>query len=194
MPRLRSRVYCEFSIFRPSKRAFFRPHNIGEQLAKDSSFGTRLDDGRAIGISWTGLETQQDVSPKDRCESLMARYSFWFRATYRKLQTYCASIFKTAREALNLACCRRHKTDSDSIANSSLAAAAMAHYAPWMNDRLVLVKLLHAMDADARQIIRWKLQGYTDSEIAERLGSTSNAVSVRLARSLENAARSVLLG
>jgi DNA-directed RNA polymerase specialized sigma24 family protein len=55
-----------------------------------------------------------------------------------------------------------------------------------------LINLLRAMDADGRQILRWKLQGYSDSEIANRLGSTPSAVRTRLTRSLNQAARSIL--
>ena len=55
-----------------------------------------------------------------------------------------------------------------------------------------LINLLRAMDADGRQILRWKLQGYSDSEIANRLGSTPSAVRTRLTRSLNQAAQSIL--
>ena len=55
-----------------------------------------------------------------------------------------------------------------------------------------LINLLRAMDADGRQILRWKLQGYSDSEIANRLGSTPSAVRTRFTRSLNQAAQSIL--
>jgi RNA polymerase sigma factor (sigma-70 family) len=64
----------------------------------------------------------------------------------------------------------------------------------WMNNRLTLEKLLKLMNADARQICCWRLEGYSEAEIATNLGMTPNAVSVRLTRGLREAERSLFLG
>ena len=64
----------------------------------------------------------------------------------------------------------------------------------WIHDRLILEKLMKLMDPDTRRICRWRLQGYTESEIAKRLGVSPNTVSVRFTRGLKEAARRLRLG
>jgi RNA polymerase sigma factor (sigma-70 family) len=61
-------------------------------------------------------------------------------------------------------------------------------YEKWIHNRLVLEKLLKLMDADTRQICRWRLEGYSESEIAARLGISPNTVCVRFTRGLHDAA------
>jgi RNA polymerase sigma factor (sigma-70 family) len=60
-------------------------------------------------------------------------------------------------------------------------------YEEWINNRLILEKLLKLMDADTRQICHWRLEGYSESEIAERLGISPNTVCVRFTRGFHDA-------
>jgi RNA polymerase sigma factor (sigma-70 family) len=75
---------------------------------------------------------------------------------------------------------------------------ANAEHAPsfeeWMHNRLVIEQLLKLMDPDTRRICRWRLAGYSESEIAKRLGITPNAVSVRFTRGFKEAAKNLLRG
>jgi RNA polymerase sigma factor (sigma-70 family) len=64
----------------------------------------------------------------------------------------------------------------------------------WMHKRLILEKLLKLMDPDTCRICRWRLEGYSESQIAERLGISANAVSVRFTRGFKDAARELLKG
>ena len=61
-------------------------------------------------------------------------------------------------------------------------------YAEQIHNRLILEKLLQLMDADTRQICCWRLEGYSESEIAERLGISPNTVCVRFTRGFNDAA------
>src|SRR5215467_4066344 len=56
-----------------------------------------------------------------------------------------------------------------------------------IHNRLLLERLLNAMDGETRQICMWRLEGYSESEIATLLNMTSNAVSVRYTRGLKKA-------
>jgi RNA polymerase sigma factor (sigma-70 family) len=56
-----------------------------------------------------------------------------------------------------------------------------------IHNRLLLEKLLNAMDEETRQICTWRLEGYSESEIAKLLKTTPNAVSVRYTRGLKKA-------
>jgi RNA polymerase sigma factor (sigma-70 family) len=59
-----------------------------------------------------------------------------------------------------------------------------------IHNRLILEKLLKAMDKETRQICTWRLEGYSESEIANVLKTSPNAVSVRYTRGLKKAVRS----
>jgi len=56
-----------------------------------------------------------------------------------------------------------------------------------IHNRLLLERLLNAMDGETRKICMWRLEGYSESEIATLLNMTSNAVSVRYTRGLKKA-------
>jgi RNA polymerase sigma factor (sigma-70 family) len=62
----------------------------------------------------------------------------------------------------------------------------------WMNNRLILEKLLKLMDPDTRRICRWRLEGYSESQIAKRLGISPNNVCVRFTRGFNEAAAKLL--
>ena len=57
-----------------------------------------------------------------------------------------------------------------------------------MHNRLVLEKLIKSMDRETQRIWYWRMEGYSESEIAKRLGTTPNAVSVRFTRGVKQAA------
>jgi len=57
-----------------------------------------------------------------------------------------------------------------------------------MHNRLVVEKLIKAMDPDTQRIWAWRIEGYSESQIAKRLRTTPNAVSVRFTRGVKQAA------
>jgi hypothetical protein len=59
----------------------------------------------------------------------------------------------------------------------------------WMRNRVIVEKLLHLMNAETLRICRWKVQGYSDAQIATRLGLTPDAVRMRFTAGLKEAAR-----
>jgi RNA polymerase sigma factor (sigma-70 family) len=61
-----------------------------------------------------------------------------------------------------------------------------------IHNRLLIEKLLNAMDAATRQICQWRLEGYSMQEIANELRITPNCLSVRYTRGLKKAAKEVL--
>src|SRR5262249_14994956 len=61
----------------------------------------------------------------------------------------------------------------------------------WMRNRVIVEKLLHLMNAETLRICRWKVQGYSDAQIANRLGLTPDAVCMRFTAGLKEAARSL---
>ena len=61
-----------------------------------------------------------------------------------------------------------------------------------IHNRLLLERLINAMDPETRQICSWRLEGYSEAEIAKLLKTTSNAVSVRYTRGFKKAAKNAL--
>jgi RNA polymerase sigma factor (sigma-70 family) len=61
-----------------------------------------------------------------------------------------------------------------------------------MPDRLLVEKILKAMDRDTRRICQWRLQGYSMREIAKELKITPDCLSVGYRRGLKKAASDVL--
>jgi len=50
-------------------------------------------------------------------------------------------------------------------------------------------RLINAMDPETRQICTWRLEGYSEAEIANLLNTTPNAISVRYTRGFKKAAK-----
>ena len=79
-----------------------------------------------------------------------------------------------------------------------LETLANAQHAPsfeeWMHNRLVLEKIVKSLDRETRLIWGWRIAGYSESEIAKRLGTTANTVSMRVTRGLKEAAKDLLQG
>src|SRR5438552_17235530 len=69
---------------------------------------------------------EQDVLPRGKCGSLMARHSFSFGDTCRKWWRSCATVLTTARDVLRIGSRRRANTDP--IATNRRRPAAMAHF------------------------------------------------------------------
>ena len=106
---------------------------------------------------------------------------------------YLASIYKRFVDKT-----LEHKKKLIPVDDEFLEDLANAKDAPsfeeWMHNRLILDQLLKLMDPDTRQICRWRLEGYSESQIAKRLGVTPNAVSVRFTRGFKEAAKQLLRG
>jgi len=78
----------------------------------------------------------------------------------------------------------------EDLANSERAPS----FEEWMHNRLILETLLKLMDADTRRICQWRLEGYSELQIAKRLGISPSAVSVRFTRGFKKAAKELLRG
>ena len=63
----------------------------------------------------------------------------------------------------------------EDLANSERAPP----FEEWLHHRLILETLLKLMDADTRRICHWRLEGYSELQIAKRLRISPHAVSVR---------------
>lgn len=61
-----------------------------------------------------------------------------------------------------------------------------------IHNRLLLERLINAMDEETRQICNWRLEGYSEAEIARLLNTSANAVSVRYTRGFKKAMRQAL--
>jgi RNA polymerase sigma factor (sigma-70 family) len=61
-----------------------------------------------------------------------------------------------------------------------------------IHNRLLMEQLIDAMDPETRQICTWRLEGYSEAEIAKLLNTTPNAVSVRYTRGFRKAAKIAL--
>jgi RNA polymerase sigma factor (sigma-70 family) len=57
----------------------------------------------------------------------------------------------------------------------------------WMHNRIVLEQLMKLMDPDTRRICLWRCHGFSEREIAKKLRTTPNAVSVRFTRGYKEA-------
>ena len=60
-----------------------------------------------------------------------------------------------------------------------------------IHNRLLVEKILKAMDPDTRRICQWRLQGYSMREIAKELKITLNCLSIRYTCGLKNATSKV---
>ena len=78
----------------------------------------------------------------------------------------------------------------ETLANAQLAPS----FEEWMHNHLVLEKLMKSADRETRLIWGWRIAGYSESEIAKRLGTTANTVSMRVTRGLREAAKDLLQG
>ena len=61
-----------------------------------------------------------------------------------------------------------------------------------IHNRLLMQRLIDEMDPETRQICGWRLEGYSEAEIAKLLNTTPNAVSVRYTRGFKKAAKNAL--
>jgi DNA-directed RNA polymerase specialized sigma24 family protein len=97
---------------------------------------------------------------------------------------YLASIYKHFHDKLPAQGDSHSPPHDNSLENLANSAPS---FEEWMRNPAILKKLLERMDDDTRRICYWKLMGYSDSQIANRLGITPNAVFVRFTRGLEEA-------
>ena len=58
-----------------------------------------------------------------------------------------------------------------------------------IHNRLLMERLIDEMDPETRQICIWRLEGYSEAEIAKLLHTTPNAISVRYTRGFKKAAK-----
>jgi RNA polymerase sigma factor (sigma-70 family) len=61
-----------------------------------------------------------------------------------------------------------------------------------IHNRLLMQRLISAMDEETRQICNWRLEGYSEAEIARLLNTSPNAVSVRYTRGFKKAIKQAL--
>ncbi len=154
------------------------------------------------------LKTAEDIAPvltnyryeeidsKSTCNDMMqeaveAASKASRRHPIANLAGYIARIYKHIVDN-NL----DHENKVIPVVDDFLESLANAQYAPsfeeWMHNRLDLEKLEEAIDPETRRIWDWRKEGYTQSEIAKQLGTTENAISMRLIRAFRAAARDLL--
>jgi RNA polymerase sigma factor (sigma-70 family) len=140
----------------------------------------------------------QEIDSESTCNDMLQEaVEAASRATHRKqianLAGYIASIYKHIVDK-----CLDRKNKLVAVDDDFLASLANAHPAPsfeeWMHNRLVLEKLIKSIDRETLQIWSWRIEGYSESEIANRLGITANAVSVRITRGIKQAAKDLIQG
>jgi hypothetical protein len=80
----------------------------------------------------------------------------------------------------------------DSFLENLANSEAIASFEDAMHDRVLVERILKAMDPDTRRICQWRLQGYSMREIAKGLKMTPDCLSVQYTRGLMKAASDVL--
>ena len=138
----------------------------------------------------------EEIDSKSTCNDMMqeaveAASRATRRHPIRNLAGYIARIYKHIVDN-NL----DHKNKVVPVDDDFLETLVNAQYAPsfeeWMHNRLDLGKLEESIDPETRRIWDWRKEGYTQSEIAKQLGTTENAISMRLIRAFREAARDLL--
>jgi RNA polymerase sigma factor (sigma-70 family) len=93
-----------------------------------------------------------------------------------------------------------HKRKTIAVGDDFLEDLANVEHSPapsfeeWMHNHILLEQLIELMEPETQRICRWRLEGYSEAEIANRLGVTPNAVSVRFTRGFKEAAKNLLRG
>src|SRR3989442_2314411 len=126
----------------------------------------------------------EEIDSKSTCnEILQEAVEAASRATRRhfieNLAGYIARIYKRIVDTF-----LDHKNTVVPVDDDFLETLVNAqYYAPsfedWMHNRLDLEKLEDAIDPETRRIWDWRKEGYKESEIAQQLGMTENAISKR---------------
>jgi len=78
----------------------------------------------------------------------------------------------------------------DRLANTEYRTS----FEDWMHNRIVLEQLMKLMDPDTRRICLWRCYGFSEREIAKKLQTTPNAVSVRFTRGYKEALQKLRRG
>jgi len=139
----------------------------------------------------------EEIDSKSTCnEMLQEAVEAASRAARRhviaNLAGYIARIYKRIVDRF-----LDHKNKVVSVEDDFLETLVNAQYdAPsfedWMHNRLDLEKLEDSIDPETRQIWDWRKEGYTQAEIARQLGTTDNAISMRVIRAFREAAKDLL--
>ena len=139
----------------------------------------------------------EEIESKSTCnEMLQEAVEAASRAARRhfiaNLAGYIARIYKRIVDQF-----LDHKNKVVSVDDDFLETLVNAqYYAPsfedWMHNRLDLEKLEDSIDPETRQIWDWRKEGYTQAEIARQLGTTDNAISMRVIRAFREAAKDLL--
>ena len=103
---------------------------------------------------------------------------------------YLRSVYKRIIDKF-LARKKRFVPADDSFLEVLATTEGPGSFEDAMHDRLLIEKILKAMDPDTRRICLCRLQGYSMREIAKRLKITSDCLSVRYTRGLRKAASDV---
>jgi RNA polymerase sigma factor (sigma-70 family) len=104
---------------------------------------------------------------------------------------YLRSVYKRIIDKF-LARKKRFVPADDSFLEVLATTEGPGSFEDAMHDRLLIEKILKAMDPDTRRICQWRLQGYSMREIAKELKIKPDCLSVRYRRGLRKAASDVL--
>jgi RNA polymerase sigma factor (sigma-70 family) len=104
---------------------------------------------------------------------------------------YLTSVYKRIVDKF-LARKKRLVPADDSLLEVLANTEGVGSFEDAMHDRLLVEKILKAMDPDTRRICQWRSQGYSMRDIAKELKITPACLSVRYRRGLRKAASDVL--
>jgi len=141
---------------------------------------------------------QQEIDCESTCndilqEAVEATSDAMRRKPIANVHGYITTIYKR-----NVDKSLDHDQNLVPVDDEFLEDLANTNHAPsfeeWIHERLILDQVFKLMDPYTERICRWRLEGYSESQIAKRLRMTPNAVSVRYTRGLKEAAKELLRG
>jgi len=141
---------------------------------------------------------QQEIDCESTCNDMLQEaVEAASRATRRNpiknVAGYLARIYKHIVDKFLERKNKLIPVDDDFLETLANAQHALS-FEEWMHNHLVVEKLLKSVDQETLQIWGWRIEGYSESEIAKRLGTTANAVSMRVTRGFKEAAKDLLQG
>jgi RNA polymerase sigma factor (sigma-70 family) len=138
----------------------------------------------------------EEIDSKSACNDMLQEaVEAASRATRRhsiaNLAGYIARVYKRIVDK-----CLGYKNKVIPVDDDFLEILANVQYNPsfeaWIHNQLVLEKVYESVDPEIRRIWDWRKEGYTQSEIARQLGTTPNAISMRVTRAFRQVAKDLL--
>jgi RNA polymerase sigma factor (sigma-70 family) len=133
----------------------------------------------------------QEIDSESKCNDLLQQAAEAASRASRKnpianLAGYIARIYKHIVDD-NLEYEGRVVPVSDEALESLANTQRVPSFEEWVNGKLDLHKLMDSLEGEAQQIWKWRIEGYSQSEIAKRLGMSANTVSMKATRAFKEA-------